>query len=175
MATGAPKFGERRSEYVVHGLAPASARLRPIKVIGFPRFAGPVKGQVPTASMPLQHINAETGSKFFKACMIRVVADHALKPKREGVRVMEILCGSGEPFGGPSSVQINPFIRRSELVWPLDRPRADYLAEHGLALSLSEALKRKLKCDDVLAILEYFHALVQLSDVAKGKTVLVQG
>jgi len=58
---------------------------------------------------------------------------------------MSLQCGSEENFGGLDSTQVNPFLRGDEILWPLDKQRADLLAEFSLALSLAEALKRKLK------------------------------
>ena len=103
------------------------------------------------------------------ACMVGIIAEHALRPQREGVRVMEVILGSEEQFGGPGSVRINPFITTDELVWPLDSQTADHFARHSLALSLAEALsKRKLNIDEECMVLVYLHSLIQLSDVAKG-------
>ena len=101
--------------------------------------------------------------------MVGIIAEHALRPQREGVRVMEVILGSEEQFGGPGSVRINPFITTDELVWPLDSQTADHFARHSLALSLVEALsKRKLNIDEECMVLVYLHSLLSLSDVAKG-------
>ena len=97
------------------------------------------------------------------------MAKHAHRPLREGVRAMEIFSGSEEDFCGENNIRINPFLRGDEPLWPLNEERADFLAWHSFALSLTEALKRKLSADEQRAILVYLLEIVRLSDVAKDE------
>ena len=68
--------------------------------------------------------------------MARIVADHALCPQHESVRVMELTYLSEEPFGGRDNVRINPFLTGQEPLWPLDKARANHLAMYRCLLFL---------------------------------------
>ena len=60
--------------------------------------------------------------------MVRIVADNALRPQRDGMRVLELTTGSEEQFGGLDSVRINPFMNSTEPLWPLDPALAGFSA-----------------------------------------------
>ena len=71
-----------------------------------------------------------------EAVMARIVADHALCPQHESVRVMELTYLSEEPFGGRDNVRMNPFLTGNEPLWPLDKARANHLAMYRCLLFL---------------------------------------
>jgi hypothetical protein len=104
------------------------------------------------------------------AQMTRIIREHALRPTRTGVRAIQVTCGSVEKFGAHvDGIWVNPFHIGDEPLWPLDAASAGELAEHSLALSLEEALKRKLGVEEEGAILTFLVALVCLSDRAKDE------
>lgn len=105
------------------------------------------------------------------AQMTRIIRDHALPPTRAGVRTLQVVCGCSTALGAQEDrICVNPFLTVDAApLWPLDAACANELAEHSFALSLAEALKRKLDVEEEGAVLVFLLALVRLSDCARDE------
>jgi hypothetical protein len=104
------------------------------------------------------------------AQMTRIIRAVALPPTRAGVRALQIVHGCPTAFGAQEDhIRVNPFLPVDAPLFPLDAARADELAEHSFALSLAEALKRKLGIAEEGAVLTFLLALVRLSDCARDE------
>lgn len=94
----------------------------------------------------------------------------ALSPPspKEGLRVLGLEVGPAAEFGIGKVVR-NPWLKSSELPWPLDEETASDLTARGLPLALVDALARSSQQPLQQGLLLYLHSLVELSKEARDQ------